>query len=214
MADTFTELVARVRSMVPDVDGDFVTATDIGNWINESYFDLADRLDVITQEFTGTTSGDTIALPPSGATTVKRVASLRIDDADVTFVDDATFNAYVDSEADPDFTIAREFDGSIELFPEPDSGLDYALRCYIVPGTLSGSDEHELPMWTERKMVDYAVYRAMQKGGELSRADSFLATYEQGLPEPSMGKDRSIPGPITLAPIVSPFDLDPEARHI
>lgn len=214
MPDTLTELTARVRSFIPDSDGEYVADADIAKWVNEAYFDLADRMDVVSEEFTGTTSGATLTLPPSGSAVVKRVSSLRLDDSDVAFVDDVTFNGYVDATADPGFVLAREYDGTVEMFPTPDTGTDYVLRCYIVPGPLSAGNEHELPIWAERKMVDFAVYRSFQKMGELGRGDSFLATYEQGLPSPSMGRDLEIPGPLTLNAIVGPFDLDVDAKHI
>lgn len=214
MADTFTQLVARVRSMIPDADGDFVTATDLGTYINEAYFDLADRLECVTREFTGTTSGNTIALPPTGSEVVKRVQSLRVDGADVVFVDDAEWNSFADTTDDPGFVVGRVFAGSVELYPTPATGTDYSLRVVIVPETLAGSDVHELPIWCERKMIDFGAYRSFVKMDEMRRAENFIATYEQGLPAPTIGKDRDIPGPLTIVPIVGPFDLDPDAKHI
>lgn len=214
MASTLTELRTRARSFVPDRDGTFIDDTDLDNYINEAYLDLADKLDGIELEFTGSTSGSTITLPPSGGTTIKRVSSLRIDDEDVSFVDDATFNAYSAEQTDPDFTIGRSFAGTIELFPEPDTGLDYVLRCVVIPEALTASDAQQLPVWIERKLVDFAVYRACMKADELYRGREFLSMYLEGLPEPSYGKDRSIPGPLTLAPSVGPFDLDIDAAHI
>lgn len=212
MASTLAQLRARVRSLLPDADGDFVVDVDIDNFINEAYLDLADRIDGIEQETTGTVSGDTITLPPSGATSIKRVESLRIDDEDVVFVDDATFNSYVDADVDPDFTIARVFDQTIELLPDADG--NYVLRCVIIPAPLTASDTQELPVWCERKLVDFACYRGLVKMDEMRRAESYIAIYEQGLPEPALGKDRGIPGPLTLTPIAGSYDIDPDARHI
>lgn len=214
MADNFTTLIARVRSFLPDRDGGFIDDTDIANYLNEAYFDLADRLEAVEQTFTATTTGDTIAMPPSGSAVIGRVTSLRIDDEDVAFVDDATWNSFADATSDPDFTIARVFDGNIELFPDPGTGLDYDLRCLIIPAAMSGSDTHELPIWIERKLIDWATYRGCMKGDEIYRGREFLSMYLEGLPEPSYGKDRGIPGPLTLAPSVGPFDLDVDAAHI
>lgn len=212
MASTLAELTARVRSMLPDADGDFVTDSDIENFINEAYLDIADRIDGVEQEFTGTVSGNTITLPPSGATSIKRVESLRIDDEEVVFVDDATFNSYLDADVDPDFTIARVFDQTVELLPDADG--DYVLRCVIIPAAMTASDTQELPVWCERKLVDFGCYRGLVKMDEMRRAESFIATYEQGLPAPTIGKDRGIPGPLTLAPMIGTFDIDPDAKHI
>jgi hypothetical protein len=214
MASTLTELRARARSFVPDRDGSFIADGDLDNYINEAYLDLADRLDGIELEFDGTTSGSTITLPPSGGTTIKRVSSLRIDEEDVAFVDDVTFNAYSADVSDPGFTIGRVFASTVELFPDPGSGTDYVLRCVVIPAVLTASDTHQLPVWIERKLVDFAAYRACMKADELYRGREFLSMYLEGLPEPSYGKDRSIPGPLTLVTPAGPFDIDIEAQHI
>src|SRR5436853_2573910 len=147
MASTLAQLRARVRSLIPDADGDFVSDSDVDSFVNEGYLDLADRLDAVEHEYSGTTSGDTIALPPSGTASVKRVSSLRLDDEGVIFVDDDTFAQYVLGSSDLDFTLARIFDNTIQMFPEPTSGTDYELRVVQIPAVLTASDTHDLPMW-------------------------------------------------------------------
>lgn len=214
MGSTLAQLRARVRSQLPDADGSYVLDADIDTFINEAYLDLADRLDAVEHEYTGTTSGDTITLPPSGTSTVKRVTSLRIDDVGVAFVDDDTFALYSLDTTDPDFTIGRIFNGVIELFPTPPNATAYELRAVIIPAVLTSSDTQALPMWCERKLVDFGCYRALVKCDELIRAQGFLVTYEQSLPEPSLGKDRTIAGPLTLAYVTGPFDLDINAQHL
>jgi hypothetical protein len=213
MASTLAQLRTRARSFVPDRDGTFITDTDLDNYINEAYLDLADKLDGIELEFDGTTSGATIALPPSGGTTIKRVSSLLIDEEDVSFVDDATFNSY-SAEDRPRLHDRALFAGTIELFPEPDSGLAYVLRCVVIPAALTSSDTQAAPGLDRAEARGLRRYRACLKGDEIYRAREFLSMYLEGLPEPSYGKDRGIPGPITLAPSVGPFDLDIDAAHI
>jgi hypothetical protein len=162
-------------------------------------------------------------LPPAGdPRRSSAIESLRIADTNNIYADVAVRRrlrrgtSFSDAVADPGFTLARVFDGSDRsCSPSRTPAPTYTLRCGHHPGgAVRASDVHELPVWCERKLVDYAIYRAMTKGGELARAQSFLATYEQGLPDPAIGKDRIVPGPITIVPIIGPFELDPDAAHV
>jgi hypothetical protein len=188
-----------------------VDDTDITAWLNEAIDDLAARTGVVEQRYTGTTSGLTIS--PNAA--VERVISLRIDDdVDVAFVDDETWWAWYDSEATPDQTLGRLQDGVIQLYPTPDTGLDWALHAIIIPTHLSaGSDTHELPISFERKMVAYAQSMGKLKEGDLGESDRYMATYEQGLPGVNLERNRQVPGPLNLIPVPGPFDIDADSAH-
>lgn len=216
MADTLTELIARVRSVVRDASGDFITDGDITAYLNEALTDIAARQQLIESEFTGTTSGNTIALPPSAGTETLTVDYLSIgtEGDEVVFVDDEIFQSYVDAASQPVFTLGRIYNEVIVLYPTPETGTDYTLRCTSVPAQLSGGgDTHTLPLHMERKLVEYAMAKSLYKEGELERGDRFMALYENGLFPVASGRETQRPGPFTLVPIEGPFDVDWEGKH-
>jgi len=216
MTATLTQLIGRVRSVVRDASGDFVTDADITQWLNEAITDLSARQELVEAEVTGTTSGFTLALPPSGTGEVLFVKSLMlgIDGDDVIFVDDDIWQTYHDSGAEPDYTMAKVFAETIELYPTPDTGTDYALRFSKIPAPLtSGSSTHALPLHMERKLTDYAAAYACYKMDDVGRGDRYMALYENGLLPVASGSETARPGPMTMVPIAGPFDIDFDAAH-
>jgi len=216
MAATLTTLISRVRSVVRDASGDFVTDANITQWLNEAITDISARQEVVEDELTGTTSDNTVDLPPSGSDEVLIVKSLILgtEGDDVVFVDDDVWQSYHDAGADPDYTLGKVFNETIELYPTPDSGTAYALRFTKVPAPFTtGTDVHALPLHMERKLTDYATAYACYKLDDTNRGDRYMALYEMGLFPVATGRETKRPGPMTLVPIAGPFDLDYDAQH-
>jgi hypothetical protein len=216
MVATLTTLISRVRSVVRDTSGDFVTDTDVTQWINEAITDIAARQGIVESEFSGTTADNSIALPPSGSTETLIVDSLILgDDGDeVVFVDDEIWQAYADAGASPTFTLGKIFAEVIYIYPTPTASIAFVLRATHVPVPLSaGSDTHALPLHMERKITDYAKAMAFYKLDDISRGDRHMAMYEEGLFPIASGREISRPGPNTLVPVEGPFDMDYESRH-
>lgn len=208
-----SDLRARVRAIVRDADAVFITDADIDAWLNEAQVDLAARLDINQVEATGVTAGSALLTLPT-ATEVLRPISLRLEDDDVEFVDEATFYAWFDSGADPEHSIAIVYAGAIQIYPTPESGLDYVLRYNGIPPTMTSATTVSLPTYLHARMVRYAEAQAYYKLNELGAGDRALAQYEEGLPALSLGMDKLTPGPFTLQYEPGPYDLDGEARHI
>jgi hypothetical protein len=216
MVATLTTLISRVRSVTRDTSGDFVTDTDITQWINEAITDIAARQAIVESEFSGSTSDNSIALPPSGSTETLMVETLILGDEgdEVVFVDDEIWQAYSDSGAVPTFTLGKVFAEVIYLYPGPTSATDYILRATHVPAPLTtGSDTHALPLHMERKITDYAKAMAFYKLDDIGRGDRHMSMYEEGLFPVATGREIARPGPMTLVPVEGPFDMDYEARH-
>lgn len=209
---TMTQLRTRVRAVVRDDSGVFVTDANILAWLNEAQNDLANRLQVTKVSTTGTTSGNTIALPAA----LVEPTSLRLGTEDeVVWVDDETWNPWYDSGDDPGYYLARVFGSNVEIYPTPDTGTAYALRYIGVPTDLSAdADVVSLPQELQTKMVQYAQAEALFKEGELAKADRKKQDYEIGLPPAPLGRKRVQPGNIIIGFEPNSFDSDLEAQHL
>ncbi len=219
MTATFGDLVERARSFTRDTSGAFIEDEDLAVWINEAYKDIASRLQIAQREeawhIGGATPAErqTLPLPTSSGRSTYEVLSLRLGTVDVQFVNDDLFNDWQDGHDVPPVTIARIFDGQIELYPIPAENTEYTLRYAFVPADLvQASDQHMLPTHLERKLVEYAVASAKLKDGDDATSDRFFARYEQGLPQLSTGRETLQPGPMSFQPAQSWFEQDARAH--
>jgi hypothetical protein len=202
-----------VRSVVRDTAGAFISDAEITEWTNEAQLDLAARMELLQEQTTGTTAGNTIALPSN----FLDVIGLRLGTAgdDVAFVDDATWFDFSDAGATPPVTLGRPFGNNLELYPTPVAGTPYSLRHVRKPAVLvNDSDTPEIPEELHVRLVNYDRAHAKFKDGELQEGQTYLALYEANLPASPRGRRRQFPGPLSLAPSPGVIDEDPEARHI
>ncbi len=219
MTATFGELIERARSFTRDTAGTFIEDEDLAVWINEAYKDVASRLQIVQREeawhITGTTLAERqgLPLPTSSGNATYEVLSLRLGTVDVQFVASDLFNDWQDAGDTPPVTIARVFDGQIELYPIPDELTPYTLRYAYVPADLvDPSDEHMLPTHLERKLVEYAVAQAKYKDDDPANGDRWFSRFEQGLPQLSTGRETLQPGPMSFQPAQSWFEADARAQ--
>lgn len=208
MAD-LTELRSRVRALLEDSAGNYIVDGEIDDWLNEAYLDISARERLLHAETSGTTSGNSIALP----STFVSVISLRLGTTDVHFVDDDLWWAYSDEAADPDTTLGRVFNETIELYPTPTTGTAYKIRYVKKPTALSaGADVPAIPEELHKKLVFYATSRGKLKEGQEGMSDRYLAMYEEGL-SPLNSRSRVVPGPFNITMQAGPFDTS-ESAHI
>jgi hypothetical protein len=120
---------------------------------------------------------------------------------DCLFPDDEVFESWKDSGGTPPRRLARVKDPStIETYPTAVS-KSYTLDFWRAPATLSdGVDVPEIPQELHIRLVYSAQAEAKLKEGELAQADRYLAMYEAGLPPRATGRDRVLPGPLSMAP--------------
>lgn len=203
----------RVYAHLRDEDHEFFLTDEVEGWLNDAQQDLAARLKTIRREVTESTTaisnGDgTIDKP----TDFLEPLSLRFGEDDAEFVDDDVFWSHQDSGETPDHTLARIYGAFIETYPEIADAEAYRLR-YIALGTTMSDDddEPEIAVQWHVRLTYYALAQAWAKKDEVGQSDRWLSRYEDGLPPLSKGRDT---GPITLAPIPGPFDVDPGAMHI
>lgn len=193
----------RVRTVVMDDLGHFITTDDIKQWLNEAQRDLAARTRLLQTRAVGVVgAGSKIALPSN----LLSLHWIKLDGAttEVTLSDDAGYMSAFDSGADPGFTIARIYAGNYELFPDA-TGHGYTIEYQYDPPELVGvNDVSPLPEHMHVKMVNYARAHATWK--DHADGSGYMALYEKGLPETSIGKPRIVPVPMTLAPAMGPFD--------
>ena len=202
------QMRSRVRSVMRDTAGTFITDTEIDEWINEAALDLAVRLKLLQDEATGTTTGSTIALPANFLS----LMGLRLATKDVAFVDPETWWGWSNGGGSPPRTLGRIFEGNLELYPTPDTGKAYALRYVRTPLAITTSQDSELPESLHVKHVHYARAHAKLKDDRADEGDRYLALYEANLPAPSREKDRLFPTPGGFVPVAGPFD--DEGVHI
>lgn len=210
------DLKRRVYAQLRDSGRAFATDTEVEDWLNDGYTDVAARLQLLQFEKVSVTTTATISVPfGAGDPEPIQVLSLRFGDDDVEWIDDATFNAWVDSDATPPHTLGRYWAGKLELYPAPAVGTSFTLRYSYLPPVLdSVADVPLLPPHLHIKLVYYAAAQAKLKYGELDESDRFLVLYEQNLPPPIRGLVTQRPAPLSLIPEPGPFDVDPEAMHV
>lgn len=207
------QIRSRVRSVVRDTAGAFITDAEITEWTNEAQLDLVARMELLQKQAAGVTAGNTIALPAD----LLDVISLRLGTADgnVAFVDTDTWFDFSDAGATPPKTLGRPFGNNLELYPTPTTGTAYSLRYVVKPAPLvNDSDTPEIPEELHVRLVNYDRAHAKIKAAELQEGNTYMALYEAGLPSSPRGKRRQFPGPLSLAPVPGVIDEDPEARHI
>ena len=210
------DLKRRVYAQLRDTAKAFASDTEVEDWLNDGYTDVAARLQVLQFEKSTVTAQATITLPVQATDPDPvEVLSLRFSDDDVVWVDDSTFNSWLDSAGSPPATLGRIWNNTIELYPAPVVGTAYKLRYSYLPPVLdSVADEPALAQHLHIKLVYYALAQAKMKFGELDEADRFLVLYEQNLPPPIRGIVTLRPSPLSLVPVGNVFDMDPEARHV
>lgn len=205
-------LITRARIPLRDSAGVFVTDPDLIAIFNEAQNDLANRLQITKTSATGTTSGNTIALP---ADLVEPTSLLLGTEDEVLWVDDDTYDAWVESANNPGYFLARVFGSNVEIYPTPDTGTAYALRYVSSPTDFTATtDTVTLPEELQTKMVQYAQSEALFKEGELQKADRKKAEYENGLPENPLGRKRIMPGNLVIGFAFNDFDTDPGSMHL
>lgn len=126
------QIIARTRTVLRDSAGLLITDANIVDWSNEAQLDLQARIKILTASTTGTTSGNTIALPYN----LLEATSLRIGTTDYRFVDEDTWWSWSDAGLTPNEPIARVFADAIELYPTPATGSTYSLRFFRKPSRM------------------------------------------------------------------------------
>lgn len=198
-----------MRALLEDSSGTYIADGELEDWINEAYLDIAARERLLTAETSGTTSGNSIALPD----TFVSVITLRLGTTDVQFVDDDTWWAYSDQASSPDTTLGRVFNETIELYPTPSTGTAYKIRYVKKPTALSaGADVPAIPEELHKKLVFYAVSRGKLKEGQEGMSDRYMAMYEEGLASLN-SRSRVVPGPLFITMSGGPFDTI-DSTHI
>lgn len=196
----FVEMQERVRSVVRDTQGAFITDDDVEDWLNEGQQELAHRLGILQKEVTNLTAGaaqitgGSLALPSD----LVDVISLALDAAtgEVAITDEGTFSSYVNAGATAPVTLGRIFNRAIELYPAPSDGATYTFR-YVrdLPNVSTATEETEggLPSELHGRMVHYARAQAMWKLKEMSRGRVYWELYAEGLPPHPLGRSRNTP---------------------
>jgi len=129
------QIVADARAVVPDSAGNFVTTTELVTWANQAQLDLAARLSLLQETWTGTVTSGAFTLPY----TLIEITRLRItgDDTDVQFTDDEIFTSYEDAGSTSlEPRLGRVWDEQVELYPEPADATAYTLRGIRKPARL------------------------------------------------------------------------------
>src|SRR5919109_4275388 len=106
---------SRVRSVMRDTAGSFITDTEIDEWINEAALDLGVRLKLLQDEATGTSTGSAIALPANFLS----LMGLRLATKDVAFVDPETWWGWSNGGGSPPRPPGRALRGQPQLHPTP-----------------------------------------------------------------------------------------------
>jgi hypothetical protein len=166
------------------------------------------RLRILQREEIGTVTNGNVSLPQD----CLQVLSLRLNKDDVEFVDDATWNAFSDSESVIGHTIGRVFNRTIELYPP--SGSAYKLRYAYAPTPLEyPEDSPDLPVHLHSKLPNYAVAMCRYKEGQIQEGDRMMGVYEASLPEAPLGLLTLRPGPLSIGFAPGPWDSDPDTIH-
>ena len=208
------DLIDRASGFGRDSGGGFITPQDYLDWLNEAQVDLAARLQLFEEQVSSTTSGNSIALSTSPELLEIQDLLLGTDDR-VEFISSPDWNALLDNGATPTRTVARVFDGNIELYPTPTTGTAYVLRFKRLPTPLiAGEDTVELPSQLHRKAIEYMKAQGRFKSGDFDEGNNWLSLYEQSLPRVSSGRERFFTPPISMTRRPSAMDLQTGARHI
>ena len=215
---TLGEMLDRVRTVLRDSGPNaYVSDDDLIAWVNEAQDDLALRLELLEHTKTGTTSGNTLAVP-AASTDPRLIEIVTLDlgtEDHVRFVAIDEFEVQEDAETTPSPTIAHLYNATVTFYPTPTTGTAYTLRYLALPSLLISTDDvWQLPRWTERKGIAYAQWQAKLKDEQPAIADRYLDVYEDGLPAVPTGKAAKYPGPLRIQVRGNIFDADPNARHL
>jgi len=210
---TLSDVIARARSFGRDSGGGFLQDEDYAAWCNEAQADIAARLKLFEEELTTTvTSGNTLGFPSDPELIEIQDLLLGTEDR-VQFVDSVTWDSFSDSGSSPSVTIARVFEGQIELYPTPAIGEAVTLRYKHVPEVVeNGSDALSVPTYLERKVVAYMVAMSQLKDG--ADPSPWLDIYEQGLPPVNRGRDQFFTGPLRVTREPNIWDRQLGASHL
>ena len=212
MALTLGQMETRVRRVLRDKGGKFVTKAEVIELLNEAQLEIATRTLCIQVEATGTFTTYQLALP----STYIGGASLRVGTEidDVEWVDNETFDSWRRGGEDPPHTIGRIFAGNFEVYPTPDVGEAYTLRYAKTPTILDDdADTAQVMPVYEQNMIAYARAHAKLKDGETGEYEAYMSMFDKGLPE-TMGPTTNFkPGPMNLRYEPGPFDTA-DAGHL
>lgn len=197
----YVEMQDRVRSVVRDTQGAFITDDDVEDWLNEAQQELAHRLGILQKEITNLTTGaaqitgGSLALPSD----LVDIISLTLDPTnggEVAIVDEGTYSSYSSSGAVAGATLGRIFGGAVSLYPAPTDNAAYALR-YVrdLPDLATSTEEAQggLPSELHVRMVHYARAQAMWKLKEMDRGRVYYELFVGGLPPHPLGRSRNTP---------------------
>jgi hypothetical protein len=197
---------------------ELVTVTDIVAFLNEGLVDLAARLELFEREVLDTTDGTAFIAFPTSLDGVVRIIALELGDGyvdDVVWTSRADFDLVRDTDSTPGLVLGHVFNERIELYPTPATGTPYRLTYKRLPTMPdSGDDDVGVPPELERKLREYATWKALMKLGRLEDALVWHQLYEDGLPVPALARKRTLPGPLTMERELGPWDTDPEATHV
>ena len=211
---TLGQMRERVRRVLRDKNGKFITDPMIDDWLNEAQLEIAVKTLCIQEEATGTTTTYQLAVPSNYLS----VATMRLGSAvpydTVEWVDNEVFNSWKDTAGTPDHTLGRIFENNFEFYPTPTSGTAYTLRYARVPTILDNdADAPEVMLSYQHNMVRYAQGQGKLMDGESGEAQAFDAMYREGLPEGKGPEQNYKPGPMTVRWEAGPFDTS-DARHL
>jgi len=208
------DIQRRVYSHLRDAGKTFVLEEEVEDWINDAYIDLAARLRHLEMEKSDVTDGTNAINFEAFSPEVMEIQKLRLGTDTVEFVNTAVWDLWSDDGMVPDHTLGRVFDLKIQLYPTPANATAYKLRYAYLPSILIDlGDIPELPTHLHTKLVDYAIWKAKLKLGEVEEAQGFFFEYERSLPAPPVGKIRLRPHPIRVTFEAGPYDTV-DARHI
>lgn len=198
-------LRTRVYAPLRDSERSFVETWYVDQLLNEAYIDLNARLRIKQVSLSSTaTAGGVVAFPAD----MVEVISLWFGDTQAAFVDDATYDYYVNNSLDTGSVIyAHVFGTDISTYPVQASAA-YVLNYVARPTEMVGETDtpSDLTFELVPRIVNYARAYAKWQEGEFEEGNQFMALYEQGLPGSPRNAYRYRPGSPTLIPEQGPFD--------
>ncbi len=216
-----SDMISRVRSIMRDDAGIFITNQDITAWLNEGLLDLAWRTRSVQLYICGTIPAGTwqVTLPPrfQEVSLMRTQLSAQTDPSQpfqpVTFVDDDAWENWQVQQGSPPNVIARIFGPNIEIYPAPLLPTVYDLKYVGQPLALAGpGDQTDLPQELQLKVIRYAMAMGMLKSQQYIAYEMAMQEYNEGL-APVNPQARTMPGPLQIALVAGPFDT-PDATHI
>lgn len=176
---TLMDLRTRVRTVLRDDSGSFVTDADIHRWLNDACLDLAWRERAIQKSVTDDTATGVITLPAG----TLEVLDVEVAGQPVDLIEDAEeWRDWRFSGEDPPRTLGYIFEGKITLYPTPVGTPSYTVRYTAAPATLATDGAiPELPRPLVLRAVHYAMAQGLLKVGLVQEAGGYMQAYENGL---------------------------------